>query len=231
MSDSSRQIALQELQEGIAELSTLSKVEYGAVIEDVATTAQLDENERILRVGRLLGILVKQPFSHSQRVDPKTSQSGAARAWKLDEKLLANLEQDKPWQYEVLDKLRKEENIPNIDSVSKFALVATGETGFFYFLARSCHRHLCDDPEAKAKLAEAEAAMKGYGAGLPLLSPQKLMGVGGIVAATALVQAVPWLTAAASPFIAGFLVLIGSIGLETFCNWAANVPETRAKEN
>jgi hypothetical protein len=55
--------------------------------------------------------------------------------------------------------------------------------------------------------------------------PQSLLGAGGATAATYLVAAVPWLGFAGAPVVAGVLVVIGTIGMDAFRDWAMKLEE------
>lgn len=203
------------VRKGFEELSNLSHEEYGVTIFDLLADQDLTQEQKSLRIGRLMGVMIKQPFSEQHPIAPAKSRTGALRTWELKEANFAKPELVRTWQYDVLEIIRKE---AKFSSVQDLAGDAQRETGFFWYLARSCHKYICGDQAMKQTISAAVSQ------GSVLITPQGFLNASGTAIAIYLVQAVPWLTPAAAPLIAGIVVIIGTIGLDAFCGWTASPP-------
>src|SRR6266487_1575900 len=208
-------IEIEQIQEGLAVLNSLAQEEYQEDLDSILADTARTQEERLLRVGRLLGVVLKEPFASSVPiVDPATSVTGAYRGWALDEGAFDIPENRTTWQYEVLEALRKEEVWPS--TVYDLALTLQYERGFFACLATSTRKYICGDPALRQKIdAEVKASLPGGGA-VQLLT----RGAASTMVTTTLVQLVPWLAVAGAPLIAGLVLLIMSIGLDAFCDWS-----------
>jgi hypothetical protein len=221
-------IALPNLERGVEELEALSLDEYHQSLSDLLDRPGTDQGESLLRVGRLVGVVLKEPFARSRELDQPSEYSAAYREWyvpwpdELDEAAKADIE--KTWQYSAVEILRQEEKqeheyVP--ESAFAFAAHAPGERGFFAYLARSCRRYICGDPEIQARLDdEMDRARK---AGVDLKDPRTIVASLGGALGIALVQAVPVLAVVGAPVIAGLVLVIYSVGADAFCEWAVSV--------
>jgi hypothetical protein len=213
--------------EGVGTLSALSRDDYRMDLRELLSDPERTDEERLMRVGRLMGVALKQPFSSSHPLDPSLSRTGAFRAWDLRDDLLQNPLAPTTWQYALMDKLKNEDGHTSVESL---AWSAFHEAGFFYYLKESFRAYVCGDPVLRDKLDQSAAELQGRSGPGQLLSPHALLGAGGTMMATTLVQAIPWLTLASAPILAGFVVIVGTIGVDAFCRWSAQVPPTAAEE-
>ena len=69
------------LKEGFAELDLLAKAEYRQSLEEVLQDS--DSQRGAARVGRLVGVLIKQPFAKSQALPQPSAGTAAYRGWDL----------------------------------------------------------------------------------------------------------------------------------------------------
>ena len=209
-------IETEQLQKGLELLNNLAQEEYH---EDLNSNMPdpTQQQERLLRIGRLLGVVLKEPFATAVPRDPTTSSTGAYRAWNLlDESAFNTPAKQTTWQYGVLESLCKEEGKPQ--TVYDFAHYLQYERSFFGYLAISTSKWICGDPALKQKIdTEVKASQQGGGA-VQLISKGTLS----TTVATLLVLHVPWLAVAGAPLIAGFVLLIICIGTDAFCEWAAH---------
>jgi hypothetical protein len=211
-------IETEQIQEGLAVLNSLAQEEYHIDLDSILADTARTQEERLLRVGRLVGVVLKEPFATDVPIDPATSHTGAYRGWQLDGSAFAKPEKQTTWQYGVLESLRKEEGWP--PTVYDFAGFLQVETGFFGSLVNSTRKYICGDPVLRQRIdAEVKASLPGGGT-VPLAA----MGAGAMELANILVQYVPWLGGAGAPLIAGlclWLVLsIRAIGTDAFCDWS-----------
>jgi hypothetical protein len=211
--------------EGMKELSELSEHEYHQNLDELTSDPNLSAEKRLMRVGRLMGVALKLPFAKPQSIDPAQSLTGAFRQWHLQDNLLLDPNKAATWQYELMDRLGVGEY--QFGSVEDFAFTAKHETGFFGFLASSFQKYICSNPHLIDKINKAVEDQRGAA---QALTPQALLGVAGPMIATYLVQAIPWLTVAASPIIAGLVVILGTIGIDAFCSWCRAGGITREEE-
>jgi hypothetical protein len=228
----------EELSHAVTQLNKLAVAEYKATLEDVLTDPQRSEEERLWRVGRLLGIIVKEPFAHSRPLtQADRTGTGAQRVWDLDERTFNDEAKQALWQYKVLQVLAVElpelrlylgippDTMPDqIPSTTVRALAQTlhYERGFFRCLGASARSYLCGDSETSSKIDES---VRSAGGQARMLSTPALVGAGSVEAANALTTQVPWLAFADPTLTAGFL--IATIGLGGFCRWMLKDVEPR----
>jgi hypothetical protein len=215
--------------------SDLMHDEYHISLDDFLKNNELDEEEVIGKVGRLVGVLLKEPFANPTTIDPSQSFTGAYRAWNIkpefssaygtfeEEKLRTDKKLVDHWQYQVLNSIRKE---MELDSVETLVNDAVYERGFFSFLSRSISKYICGNKELEKAIAKAK---KETGQHLRL-TPTTLLGAGGTTLAAALIKAVPWLSAASAPIITGLVIIIGTIGIDAYCSWVGQQKDTTINE-
>jgi hypothetical protein len=94
-----------DLTAAAVKLESLSRDEYGIPLAEVLTDPTRPQVDRLWRIGRLGGIVVKEPFAKpTARTDEIRSLTGARRAWHLDPEKTANPPTD-AWQYLLLREL------------------------------------------------------------------------------------------------------------------------------
>src|SRR5438067_2261512 len=125
-----------QLIEGIKSLDELSRGDYHEPL-----AAMLDEGpgtEGAARLGRLIGVSLKQPFAKAQDLPTPSHYSHSYRGWDLDEKAFADPSVANTWQYRTLEALRQDlAGERQFDSILALAQEAHYERGFFGYLARS----------------------------------------------------------------------------------------------
>ncbi len=235
-------IEIEQLEKGLVVLNGLAREEYHEDLDSVLRDPTRTQDERLLRIGRLLGVLLKEPFAKAvsidPTIDPTTSVTGAYRAWELDGSAFDIPEKQTTWQYEVLESLylesldkkeaeeyreAKKAGLPEtVKVVAIFAQGLQGERSFFWYLAVSTRKHICREPALRKEIeAEVKASQQGGGA-VQLVT----MGTASTTVATALVQHVPWLAGVGAPLIAGLvlwlMLYISRIGIDAFCQWAGD---------
>jgi hypothetical protein len=196
--------------------------EYGRALPDV--TASLDEEHGPSRLyyGRLLGIMIKEPFSEV-RSDPELRD--AKRRWELVPERLKEKTAQATWQFQLISRLQTEslgyavESYPDVDTMVQ---EVKRETGFFWHLLRSLRKYTCGDPEFSKELKKKvdELRRSGTAATLPSASIAATL-------ASFLVAHVPWLGIASAPIIAGVVLLLWQIGVDAFCSWSEQIIESR----
>ena len=222
-----------QLEEGLRLLNILAQEEYEVELSSLLNDLSRDQDVPLWQLGRLLGVAVKEPFAEPRSMEPSTSFTRARRAWLLDEHRFDEADKQRTWQFEVLDKVRMSEPMGlRWNSVRELAENAQHERGFFKYLALSCHKYLCGDAALKKRIDESVQEIQHAGGAAQVLSPSVMISAAATSLAAALVQAVPWLTTASLPLVAGFVVLIATIGLDAFCSWSTdrlkNVPDTQS---
>ncbi len=201
-------------------LDDLSRNEYRKSLAEVATTG--DEQEQLDRLGRLVGVIMKQPFAKPFHSDTPSARTGAYRGWELngeafgDETLLGT------WQYQTLAALRQDKHvIDNLgwqpQDVAHLAWDAQYERGFFAYLVVACREYLCN-PQVRQEIdGQVQAARQ---AGFDVRDPNTLVGTGAGAIGTILVQNVPILGLVGVPVIVLLTIIICNIGVNAFCQWA-----------
>lgn len=230
-----------------AELEKLAKAEYGHAVEelfaieepvaatnevDYAASTVLESTDAFWRVGRLIGITIKQPFAEPAPLGGYPSQTSARRRWNLKQDGTLGREHPDWWQYDlILGFLASQEGTGEFDwlpppglsdaeRVTWFLEAANSERGIFRTVALAVRRQICHDRGA----APEEPASKGRLSAEPL----QVVTVGSVqAAATSLADQVSWLADPRMSIVtAGIALLILRYGLDGFCRRTLPQPET-----
>jgi hypothetical protein len=111
---------------------------------------------------------------------------------------------------------------PSSEQAEGFA-EARAHGGFLSFLAASAQRYVCGDAEIRKKVEDTVQTAKGSGFHVDTFTPEKLVESGGVALASLLITRVPALGFVGAPVIAGFVVILYSIGTDAFCAWASQI--------
>jgi hypothetical protein len=243
----STSISEEALRGAFTQLSDLAEAEYGQTLtelladddpvqgDEYGTLAVLDSHDAFWRLGRLIGITVKEPFA--EKPEPRTpeqkSQTGARRVWELDQKAL-DAEHPDWWQYNLLTEFLADtdrvgsfdwlppQHLAEADQVAGFLLAAQSERGVFGALVKAARPYLCKNPEVREELGKKGRIDADPG--------EMIAGGASTAAATLIISAVPWLGPAAIPFVAGILLIIAAQGLDSFCSRTLPSPRTDVVE-
>jgi len=234
---------LTELEQSLRQLDTLADEEYHASLAEVVAQPGDSDETRLLRVGRLLGVMLKQPFATSKALDAPSRYCGAYRAWELDSESAFALPQARSsWQYQALEALRSNPDVVESlgwqpPSVYALAETAQSERGFFWYLAMSCRKYLCRESNLRGQVEREVQKAKRAGLDIRNVTPEVVVASGGLTIGASLVQTVPALGIMGAPVIAGIVFILYSIGIDAFCRWAkdhesyhANFPNADADE-
>jgi hypothetical protein len=205
-----------ELKEGYEQLNDLAQSEYGQTLEQLVS-APHGPIDPSLQIGRLIGVLLKEPFAESRPLPSPSKLTGAYRAWELRDKQHFQ-QSSNSWQYRVLTAIAAE----NQSDAYSIAVDAEHERNFFYYLARSTAKYICGDPTIKKEIAKNVSEMKSKGMNVVVTPPDVAVVTAGLSLGGYLIQHVPILGMAGAPVIAGFVLLLYRIGVDAFCDWAKN---------
>jgi nitrogen fixation-related uncharacterized protein len=204
-----------EIAESLARLDSLADDEYRMPLSDVI--ADEDATRSAARLGRLVGILLKEPFAEPTPRDKPSDVTGAYRSWLLvGEDAFNDPERQETWQYKTLEKVRSdlvsESPFFNDWSVWKFADYAGTERAFFGFFARAARRYICENAETKLAVDKAlQASAVGKGAPLSAMIGADLVYH---------LSQIQFLGATDITLVVGLSVILGRIGLDGFCDWS-----------
>jgi hypothetical protein len=213
---------LQAIESGFREFGLLAEAEYHQSIEEVL--ADNDKTRAAERIGRLVGVVIKKPFANVQYVTTPSSRTHAYRSWHLkDEADFKSAASANKVQYEFLDRIRVEVK-PELNTY-QLAQEAQYETGFFGLYAQACGKYICGDKETRKKV---EAAFKAYtesklGVAIKAVTPEGIVGLGGLTLGAYLVEAFPIFGLAGAPVIAGTILIIYTLGVDAFCKWCGGL--------
>jgi hypothetical protein len=206
-------------------LDSLAQAEYKTSLTEIATQPGDNSEHRLLRMGRLLGVILKEPFATCNDRKKPSSFTGAYRAWQLRSEAFDELQTQKSWQYKVLEDLGTDPDV--IESLGGsagdpriLADFAQHERGFFWFLAMACRRYLCEDTELRKDIEREFETARQSGIDLVNVTPEEIVAFGGFKVGTMLIQAIPVLKHMEAPVIAGLVFILYSVGMDTFCRWA-----------
>jgi hypothetical protein len=215
-----------EFENGFRQLDSLAQKEYHVPLAEVALGPE-DEGKRLLRLGRLIGVVLKQPFAVENDLATPSEYSGAYRSWELDSAAFEDPSIRGSWQYKALETLRTDPDVIStlgwqpVD-VYDLAQTAHHERGFFSFLTVSCRKYLCRDQKLRREIEREVKSARNVGFNVKNITPEMMVASGGLTIGTLLVQAIPVLGIMGAPLIAGIVFIIYSIGIDAFCSWASD---------
>jgi hypothetical protein len=204
-----------ELKQGIQKLNRLAKADYHKRLTVVASA----KNPKTVfdRVGRLVGVTLKEPFAKPQKLAHRSQVTRSYRGWNLVPNRLSKPGVQSKWQYRTLEGLLREDRGQHAVSVEQLATHAYYERAFFGLLAQSAAKYICGNPALRAQIEKSIADAKAQGFITKRLAPDVLVQAGGL--ATILIAHIPILAVAGAPVIAGFVVVLYSIGSDAFCQY------------
>ena len=207
-----------EFQEGIEQLRQLSKEDYRQPLEDVLNDP--DPQTAFTRLGRLIGVSLKQPFAYPIDLHRPSHRTRSFRSWELAEEAFRDKKLHATWQYRTLEAILNEApDGMRFASVEQLARDAHYERGFFGYLGRSARKYICGDPKIRKEIEKHVTAGKKAGFSTKHLTPEVLVQAGGLSLAAYLIVHVPVLGFVGAPVIAGFVLVIYSIGIDAFCKY------------
>jgi len=208
-----------ELKQGLQKLNRLANADYHKPLTVVASA----KNPKAVfdRVGRLVGVTLKEPFAKPQKLAHRSQVTRSYREWKLVPNRLSKPGVQSKWQYRTLEALLREEPKTGRHAVSveQLATHAYYERAFFGLLAQSAAKYICGDPALRAQIDKSIADAKAQGFTTKHLAPDVLVQAGGLALATILIAHIPILAVVDAPVIAGFVVVLYSIGSDAFCHY------------
>jgi hypothetical protein len=208
-----------QLEEGLSKLQELSWGDYHQSLETILSES--DEKLAFERLGRLIGVSLKQPFATPVPLRSSgDSSTGSYRGWELELGSFQHADVKQTWQYRTLEAIRLEApDGRSFQSVEQFAQDAHYERGFFSYLARSASKYICGDPEILKEIDKSVKAAKKAGFSTTHLRPEVLVQAGGLSLGAYLIAHVPVFAYVGAPVVAGFLVVLYSIGSDAFCKY------------
>ena len=176
----SKQVSEQAMMAAYAKLSDLAEAEYGQTLAELLADDRpvhgseydnftvRDSHDAFWRLGRLIGITVKEPFAKPADRKAQESQTEARRVWVLDRQTL-EVEHPELWQYNLLTEFLVDtervgyfnwmppKGLAEAEEVALFLVNAHSERGVFGTLAKAARPYLCKDPEVRKKLTKTVA--------------------------------------------------------------------------
>lgn len=225
---------VEELKRGFLELDQLSQAEYRETLAQVVRDPV--QERRSIRLGRLVGVLLKQPFAEPKILAHPSIRTGAYRAWHLVDANKFDTHSRNTWQLQVLEQMQRELSLEERHlegySLYQFAVDAQHERGFFAFFALTLRKYICGDKKMRKKVEEAlNALAKAGGPKVPAITPEAIVGAGGLTLGVYLVQSIPILGMVGAPVIAAVVVILYSLGVDAFCNWSAKLRTEEEEKN
>ena len=154
---------------GLKRLDYLSNKEYREKLSRVLLNPEDDVDYKITRIGRLMGVELKQPFALAKRREKPSYNTRAYRTWQLKKKNTFAKQKD-TWQHRVLESFLENERILDELQMRGYSLetysvaeVAQSEGGFWGYLAEVCRDYICQDKKIREKIEENIKAVKKTG--------------------------------------------------------------------
>lgn len=206
-----------ELRSGLEALSDLSIDEYHQNLAEI-----LAEDDPLPRLGRLVGVIIKQPMATERTLDIPSPRSRAYRAWDLKSSTDFEIaSQSGTWQFELWRQLRQDLStddslVATLDDFG-FAGFAETESGFFGLFARNLRKYICADPKIRKAVDDAFKRAAGALGAKKAPTPEMVVASGGLTLGAYLVGAVPLLGLAGAPAVAGIVLILYVLGTRAFC--------------
>jgi hypothetical protein len=207
-----------QLTEGLNQLKQLSEDDYHQPLETILS----DSNDQVVfrRLGRLIGVTLKQPFATLTVLRHPSQHSHSYRGWELAADSFERPEAQQTWQYHTLEAiLREAPDGRRFRSIEELARDARDERGFFGYLARSARKYICGDAGIRKEIDKNVKAAKKAGFPTTHLTPEVLVQAGGLSLGAYLIGRVPIFGLVGAPVVAGFVLVLYSIGLNAFCKY------------
>jgi hypothetical protein len=206
-----------ELVAGFKKLDELSKGDYRKSLQQLV--AEVPQEEAVTKLTRLIGVSLKEPFAYPIQLEAPSGHSRAYRTWALVESTFEDTPRSasKNWQYRTLEYLTGEGY--RYSNVKQLAVDLHHEQGFFHCLARSAQKYVCRDLKFRKQIEQKVKEGKAAGFDVKVFTPEQLIQAGGVALASLLITHVPVLGLVGAPVIAGFVLLLYSIGSDAFCQW------------
>jgi hypothetical protein len=209
----------QEFTVGLASLNSPAQTEYHQSVAEVV--AEDDGAVAALRIGRLVGVMLKEPFSEPHAHHRPSPQVRAYREWHFrgDDRFINS--QSQTWQYRAMAEIIREFNLTR--DVPDLCRDASYEHGFFGYFAWVLRKYICGDKETRKLVNNAIKAGTKAGHKLPQITPEAIVASGGVALGALLVQRIPIMGMVGVPVIAAVVVILYTLGVDAFCKWSANL--------
>jgi hypothetical protein len=214
------------VEQGFSEPGSLAMAEYRETLATVV--GGTDKVRNAVRVGRLVGVVLKEPFAVSYALEQPSNRTAAYRGWRLvNEDEFKKPSRTGTWQHRVLDEMRSElaAEQPYLAKFTTYEIArdAQYETGFFGYFARTVRKYICGDKAIRKQVDLALKESSKTGVKLPALTPEAIVGGGGLTLGVYLVQSIPVMGMVGAPVVAGIVVILYRLGIEAFCEWSAQL--------
>ena len=220
-----KRISRKTLQAGFADLERIAIGDYHRSLFKIVGDEKYSPEDKYIRIGRLIGVSMKEPFAESHGRKTRSKYSGSYRAWHLVDASFDSPGIRVTWQYQTLEMLRRTTPFGRTnEDVHELARDAQDERGFFGYLAMSLRGYICGDPELRKKIDEYIKGGKEAGFYLKHLTPDVIVQAGGLALGSLLIAHIPILGFVGAPVVAGLVLMIYTIGVDAFCKWSERGP-------
>jgi hypothetical protein len=204
---------------GLESLNSLALAEYRQSLSEIV--AEDDAAVAALRIGRLAGVMLKEPFSEPHARNLPSPQVRAYREWhfRCDDRFISS--QSQTWQYRAMSEIIPEFNLTR--DVPDLCRDASYEHGFFGYFAWVLRKYICGDKETRNRVDRAIKAGTKTGHKLPQITPETIVASGGVALGALLAERIPIMGMVGVPVIAAVVVILYTLGVDAFCQWSANL--------
>lgn len=206
------------------ELNKLSQDEYHQSLNEVAADPDLERAVR--RIGRLGGVLMKQPFADRHEHEAPSEHNQAFTSYQLlSAEDFEATAQTGPLQYRTLKAMHAELASQAAYlagySTHAFAEEAQNELGWFGCLAYAVRPYVCGDAPVRKAIDEALESSRRQG--VQVATPETIMLSTGLSLGLYLVENVPVMEHASPALVAVVVVTLHKLGVQRFCDWSRTV--------
>ncbi|WP_271593061.1 hypothetical protein [Bradyrhizobium sp. CCBAU 65884] len=217
-----------DIQGGVVQLDRLARVEYHQSLQEIVD--EKDKERAARRLGRLVGVVLKEPFANPSELKEKSRRTSAYRSWELkpqqDFEAAAKTHPEALKRLEWLRGELSKQGMMTTDSY-QLALQAHHESGFFALLMRVVRGYICGDPKIRKMIDEAFKKIGRLG---KAPTPETVVGAGGLTLGAYLVQLIPALGMLGAPVIAALILILYLLGSKAFCEWSGQLNTTNEEE-
>jgi hypothetical protein len=203
---------------------------YDQSLSDLLSNVETPKGRR--QYSRLLGVLLKEPFSSEvERRPSKSTGAVIALRWKEDGEIQkAALE---TWQFQFIRELENEQqgrNLSEAEAVNSLYYYKY-ESSLGKYVFEAFRDRICGDARNSKVVRDAIAQAKK--AGVTLTEPTVAglsVGAASLVAVAVASILPPAIVAVGAPVIGGVTLLLIQTGVDGFCRWTRAVIESADKE-
>lgn len=203
------------LRHGLAFLDELAKDNYGKSLQSVLADRNYDSKTHpdlpYKRIGHLMAVWAKKPFSEPDPYDPlrENNWADSKLSWKFRQPSGNQITEHNRIQSKLLVRVAATWDRP---------VEVLHEYNIFHWLCEKLQPVVCEDSKALEQADKVAQELRKQGGDVTTLSSKSILAATSVGVANLLVESAPWLSSH-SAIVTGYTVLAVWLGKEKLCNF------------